>query len=78
MTGSNILRKEWLMRSVIKYNKTVAYLPHARTVEPQKQPNTRTNSGTIGLCNPLLGNGSVNTLPSRRSEVTLQQYLAIT
>jgi hypothetical protein len=43
---------------------TVAYLPHARMVEPQKQRflnNTRTNNGTMGLCNLPLGNGSVNT-----------------
>lgn len=42
----------------------VAYLPHARTVEPQKQPflsTTRINSGTAGLRNKLLANGSVNT-----------------
>jgi hypothetical protein len=58
----------------------VAYLPHARTVEPQKQPflsNTHTNNGTTGLSNPLLGNGLVNTLPHRRNDVTLQQYLAV-
>jgi hypothetical protein len=59
----------------------MAYLPHARTVEPQKQlvlSNTRTNNGTTGLCNPLLGNGSVNTLPRRSNDVTHQQHLAIT
>jgi hypothetical protein len=59
----------------------VAYLPHARTVEPQKEAflsNTRINNCTAGLCKPLLGNGSVNTLPRRRSDITLQQYLAIT
>jgi hypothetical protein len=32
------------------------------------------NNGTTRLCNPLLCNGSVNTLPRRRSDVTLQQY----
>jgi hypothetical protein len=43
----------------------VAYLPHARTVEPQNQQflsNTLTDKGTEGLCNPFLGFGSVNTL----------------
>jgi hypothetical protein len=57
----------------------VAYLPHARTVEPQKQlflSNTRTNNG-IGLCNQLLGNGSVNTLPCRCNDETTQQCLVI-
>jgi hypothetical protein len=45
-------------------NNSVAYLLHARTVEPQKQPllsNTHANNITTGLCNPFLGNGSVNT-----------------
>jgi hypothetical protein len=49
------------------------YLPNAKTVGPQKQPflsNTRTNNGKVGLCNPLLGSGSVNTLPRRRNDVT--------
>jgi hypothetical protein len=47
----------------------MAYLPHARKVEPQNQPflsNTRTNNGTVGLCDPFLGYGTVNTLPRRR------------
>jgi hypothetical protein len=59
----------------------VAYLSHARMVEPQKEPflsNTRTNNGTTRLCIPILGKGAVNTLPRRRSDVTLHQYLAIT
>jgi hypothetical protein len=62
-------------------NNIVAYLSHARTVEPQKQPSlsdTRTNNGATGLCNPLLGNGSVNTLPRRRNDITLKQYLTNT
>jgi hypothetical protein len=48
----------------------VAYLPHARKVEPQNQPfliNTRTNNGTAELRDPCLGYGSVNTLPRRRT-----------
>jgi hypothetical protein len=59
----------------------MAYLSHERRVEPQKHPflsNTRTNNGTTELCNLLLGNGSINALPRRHSDVTLQQYLAIT
>jgi hypothetical protein len=47
----------------------VAYLPHARKVEPQNQPflsNTRTDNGTAGLRDPFLGCGSVNTFPRRR------------
>jgi hypothetical protein len=47
----------------------VAYLPHARNVEPQNQlflSNTRTNNGTAGLRNPFLCYGPVNTLPRRR------------
>jgi hypothetical protein len=47
----------------------MAYLPHARKVEPQNQTflsNTRTNNGTVGLRNPFLGYGPVNTLPRRR------------
>jgi hypothetical protein len=63
----------------IKYN--VAYLSHARTVEPQKQPfviNTHTNKGTTEFCNPFLVNGSVNKLPRRRNDFPLQQSLAIT
>jgi hypothetical protein len=47
----------------------VAYLLHARKVERQNQPflsNTRTNNGTVGLRNPFLGYGLVNTLPRRR------------
>jgi hypothetical protein len=47
----------------------VAYLPHARKVEPQNRPflsNTRTNNGRAGLRNPFLGYGSVNTFPRRR------------
>jgi hypothetical protein len=50
-------------------HKIVAYLLHARKVEPQNQPflnNTHTNNGTAGLRNPFLGYGSVNTLPRRR------------
>jgi hypothetical protein len=38
--------------------------------------NTRTNNGTTGLCNSLLGNGSVSTLPRRRDDVTLQKVLS--
>jgi hypothetical protein len=52
---------------------TVAYLPPSRTVEPQEPPfasNARTNNGTRGLCNPLLDNGSVNTVPRRRNDLT--------
>jgi hypothetical protein len=30
------------------------------------------NNGKTELCNPLLGNGSVNTLPRRRNDVTRQ------
>jgi hypothetical protein len=59
----------------------LAYLLHARTVEPQKQPflsNTHTNNGTTGLCSTLLGNSSVNTLPRRHNDVTTQQCLGIT
>jgi hypothetical protein len=59
----------------------VVYLCHVRTVELQEQPflsNTRINNGTTGLWNPLLGNGSVNTLPHRRNDVTLEEYTAIT
>jgi hypothetical protein len=55
---------------------TEAYLPNAGRVESQKQPflsNTNTNNGTSGLCDLLLGNGSVNTLPRRRNNDTLQQ-----
>jgi hypothetical protein len=47
----------------------VAYLPHARKVEPPNQPflsSTRTSNGIAGLRNPFLGYGSVNTLPRRR------------
>jgi hypothetical protein len=47
----------------------MAYLPHARKVEPQNQPflnNTPTNNGTAGLSDPFLGYGSVNTFPRRR------------
>jgi hypothetical protein len=47
----------------------VAYLPHARKIEPQNQPflnNTRTSYGTAGLRDPFLDYGSVNTLPRRR------------
>jgi hypothetical protein len=40
--------------------------------------NTCTNNETMGLCNPLLGSSSVNALPHRRNDVTLQKYLAIT
>jgi hypothetical protein len=43
----------------------VAYLPHARKVEPQNLPflsNTRTNNGRAGLRSPFAGYGSVNTL----------------
>jgi hypothetical protein len=36
------------------------------------------NNGTTGLCKPLLGNDSVNTLPRRRNHVTSQRCLAIT
>jgi hypothetical protein len=36
------------------------------------------NNGTTGLCNPILGNGSVNTLPRRRNDITSQQCWAIT
>jgi hypothetical protein len=57
----------------------VAYLSRARTAEPLKQPfpsNTRSNNGTTGLCNPLLDNSSVSTLPRRRNDVTLKRYLA--
>jgi hypothetical protein len=46
----------------------MAYLPNARMVEPQKElflSNTRTKNGIKGLCNRLLGNGSVNTLLCR-------------
>jgi hypothetical protein len=59
----------------------VAYLPHARKVQPQKQSfisNTRVNNGTTELRNPLLNNGSANTLPLTHNDVTLQQYLPIT
>ncbi|PNF30462.1 hypothetical protein B7P43_G12154 [Cryptotermes secundus] len=58
----------------------MAYLDHARTVEPQKHPflsNTHTNNGTVKLYNPLLGNGLINTFPSKRSDITLQKYIAI-
>jgi hypothetical protein len=51
------------------FYKTVAYLPHARKVEPQNQPflsNTCTNNGTAGLRNPFLGYGPVNQLQRRR------------
>jgi hypothetical protein len=47
----------------------MAYLLHARKVEPQNQlflSNTRTNNGRAGLRNPFLGYRSVNTLPRRR------------
>jgi hypothetical protein len=38
------------------------YLPHARTVESQKQPlRTRINNRKTGLWNPFLGNDSVDT-----------------
>jgi hypothetical protein len=55
----------------------VAYLHHAKTVEPQNQPflsNTGTDNGKAGLCNPFVGYGSVNTLPRRRNDVTLHQH----
>jgi hypothetical protein len=55
----------------------VAYLSHARMVVPQNQSylsNTCTDNGTVRLCNPFLGYGSANSLPCRRSDVTLQQY----
>jgi hypothetical protein len=38
-----------------------AYLLHARTVESQKVKQARNNK-TTGLCNPFLGNSSVNTI----------------
>jgi hypothetical protein len=47
----------------------VAYLPHARKVEPQNLPfltNICTNNGTAVLRDPFVGYGSVNTLPRRR------------
>jgi hypothetical protein len=36
------------------------------------------NNGTTGLCNSLLGNSSVNTLPRWHNDITFQQCLAIT
>jgi hypothetical protein len=51
------------------FKNTVAYLPHARKVEPQNQPflsNARTNNGATGLRDPFLGYSPVNTLPRRR------------
>jgi hypothetical protein len=76
----NMLQQDFLWRKMVESLPPVAYLPHARMAEPQKQlflSNRRTNNGTTGLCNLLLGNGSVNTLLRRRNDVTLQQYLAI-
>jgi hypothetical protein len=61
------IRDTHLLRQFMNIN-TVAYLPQARKVEPQNQPflsNTRTNNGTVGLCNLFLGYGPVNTLPCR-------------
>jgi hypothetical protein len=52
----------------------VAYLLHARTVGPQKQPflnNTRMQQWNNGVINPLLGTG-------RRNDVIPQQCLAVT
>jgi hypothetical protein len=68
-------------RSIVSLVNTVAYLPNARRVEPQKQTflsNTHTNNGTTGLHNPLLGNGLVNAIPHRCNDVTLQKYLVFT
>jgi hypothetical protein len=58
-----------MWRRVVRCIYIVAYLPHARKVEPQNQPflsNTRTNNWNAGLRDPFLGYGSVNTLPRRR------------
>jgi hypothetical protein len=45
---------------------------------PQHTHGPTCNNGTTGLCNPLLGNSSVNTLPRMCNYVTLpQQCLAI-
>jgi hypothetical protein len=60
-------------KCIFIYFRIVAYLLDARKAEPQKHA----NNGTTGLCNPLLGNGSVSTHPLRRNYVTLQQHLAI-
>jgi hypothetical protein len=46
----------------------MAYLPHARMVEPQHQPflsKAPTDNDTAGLCNPFLGYSPLNTLPRR-------------
>jgi hypothetical protein len=70
--------EKWLVRGSIIciVHHIVAYLPHARKVEPQNQPfisNTHTNNGTVGLRNPFLGYGSVNT-SMQAHDITLQQY----
>jgi hypothetical protein len=59
------------MRPVVTCNwgSSVAYLPNARKVEPQKQPflsKTRTIEAIASLHDPFLGYGSVNTLQRRR------------
>jgi hypothetical protein len=45
------------------------------TQRPDKHPAIHArNNGAKRLCNPLQRNGSINTLPHRRNDVTFQQY----
>jgi hypothetical protein len=68
----------WLLTSptaCIVFASIVAHLPHARTVEPQKEPcqiiHTR-NNRTTGLWNTFLGNSSVKTFQRATLETVSQ------